>query len=284
MKDEKLEECVLRGDSLHRSHCPRCGVRAWLWLMILYLIMEYSAGRTTIATKIASKLTAVLSPPQARSAKALGVLAVKFVCANPGRAPAIDSERQFKDLSLSYSGDVVKTAQALTWRFLEPAVPPRTSRGLFPIHALAEGCMKDFFDSPDRFYVADMAMESAPQPCRNMIVAGHEDVLAQGLLGHGVLGFFPQDRVARAADSSPLSKSIFGVGEGTDIEPQVEVLRLIMSLKVSSPLFEHFRGKLDYLPLLVLMRHVILAAGEELVLSSVDLKCMFYLFGLPQAW
>ena len=46
MEDEKMEECVLSGGALHRSHCPHCGVRAWLWLMILYLKMEFSAART----------------------------------------------------------------------------------------------------------------------------------------------------------------------------------------------------------------------------------------------
>lgn len=110
--------------------------------MILYLNMEYLAGRTTTATKIPSKLTAVLTPPQARPARALGVLAVKFVCASPGRAPTIDLERQRKDLSHSYSGDVVKTAQALTWRQREPALPPRAACGRAPIHGANWRCQE----------------------------------------------------------------------------------------------------------------------------------------------
>ena len=30
MRDVEMEECALTGDLMHRFHCPRCGVRAWL--------------------------------------------------------------------------------------------------------------------------------------------------------------------------------------------------------------------------------------------------------------
>ena len=63
----------------------------------------------------------------------------------------------------------------------------------------------------------------------------------------------------------------------------VEVLRLIMDLRPANLLFEPLQGDLATLPLLSQMAPLEVREGEHVLISSEDIKAMFYVVGLPEA-
>ena len=64
----------------------------------------------------------------------------------------------------------------------------------------------------------------------------------------------------------------------------VEVLRLIMDLRPANLLFEPLQGDLATLPLLSQMAPLEVREGEHVLISSEDIKAMFYVVGLPEVW
>ena len=62
-----------------------------------------------------------------------------------------------------------------------------------------------------------------------------------------------------------------------------EVLRLIINLVPANEIMKILRGSIDTLPFVGQWNNVCLD-GDMVVWSAENLKCGFYLFGLPPAW
>lgn len=77
---------------------------------------------------------------------------------------------------------------------------------------------------------------------------------------------------------------MFGVGKGDLNESGDELLRLIMNLIPSNELQRTVPGDVDTLPYLGQWGSAQLLAHQVLLWSSEDIKCMFYIFRLPDQW
>ena len=63
-----------------------------------------------------------------------------------------------------------------------------------------------------------------------------------------------------------------------------KVHRLIMNLTPANKLFRPFSSDIDTLPMLSQMIALDLEDDQQLLVSSEDIKCMFYLISLPKEW
>ena len=80
-----------------------------------------------------------------------------------------------------------------------------------------------------------------------------------------------------------MHNGMFGIEKGEE-KDGVSVRRLIMNLIPLNSISQSVEGDVGTLPLLSQMNSLQLHPDEHLVVSSEDLKCIFYLFGMPSSW
>ena len=101
--------------------------------------------------------------------------------------------------------------------------------------------------------------------------------MAAGLLDRGICSLIPLEEVFQA-EGRPVLNGMFGVPKGEKEASGVEVLRLIMDLRPT------LGGDLGTLPILSHMNQFSLHPHEDLVISSEDVKAMFYVISIPPQW
>ena len=106
--------------------------------------------------------------------------------------------------------------------------------------------------------------------------------LARGLIEYGVCCIIPSSAVA-TCNGQRLRNGLFGVEKNEDVGG-VSVRRLIMNLIPFNSISHQVAGSVCTLPLLHQMSALQLHADEELIVSSEDIRCMFYIFSLPETW
>ena len=79
------------------------------------------------------------------------------------------------------------------------------------------------------------------------------------------------------------NQSLEGCSKGEEVNG-VPVLRLIMDLRPVNLCFESIAGDLSALPMLSQLFPLEIFPDETLLISSEDIKAMFYVIGLPAAW
>ena len=84
-------------------------------------------------------------------------------------------------------------------------------------------------------------------------------------------------------DGSPVLGGLFGVPKGEEVNG-VSVLRLIMDLRAINQLFSAVAGDLHTLPMLSQLFPLEVFPEENILVSSEDIKAMFYVIGLPPVW
>ena len=81
----------------------------------------------------------------------------------------------------------------------------------------------------------------------------------------------------------PVLNGLFGVSKQEFVEG-VEVFRLIMNLVLLNKLVRSLGADVCTLPAVTGLGTIILDKSEVLVLNSEDIRCFFYLFGVPREW
>ena len=81
----------------------------------------------------------------------------------------------------------------------------------------------------------------------------------------------------------PILGRLFGIPKMEEVDG-VPVLRLIMDLRPINQLFEAVAGDLHTLPMLSQLFPLEIFPDEDILLSSEDIKAMFYIVGLSGAW
>ena len=185
-----------------------------------------------------------------------------------------------KTRSLSYTGEEVRSAKWTNWYHIAPALP-RGCVGSIPALDLAEGGIHAYLSKPDLFLRPDW--ESSSVPSSRVMVSDEEwGDMARGMIEYNLCAILPQSALVKAGGFCILN-GLFGVEKGEQHEG-VEVHRLIMNLVPSNTLFLPVRGDVDTLPLLPQMTALELQPSEELIISSEDIRAMFYIFALPPVW
>ena len=196
------------------------------------------------------------------------------------RIEVFDWASFLKTRSLSYTGEEVRSAKWTNWSHIAPALP-RGCVGSIPVLDLAEEGIHAYLAKPELFLRPDW--ESSPVPSSRVMVSDEDwGDMARGLIEYNLCAILPQSALVKAGGLCILN-GLFGVEKGEQHEG-VEVHRLIMNLVPSNTLFLPVRGDVDTLPLLPQMNALELQPSEELVISSEDIRAMFYIFALPPVW
>ena len=84
-------------------------------------------------------------------------------------------------------------------------------------------------------------------------------------------------------DGQPLLNGLFGVPKGEE-EQGIPIHRLIMDLRPCNKVVRGIEGDVATLPTWATMAPLQLMPSEDLVISSEDVRCFFYIFKIPREW
>ena len=185
----------------------------------------------------------------------------------------------FRVRTVDYLGEEVKTAQMIEWRNISPALPDEV--GGVQLQAVVElGC---------RHYVDHFAEYLVPpedqvytKPPKVMVPQESWDEVCEGLLQKGICSLIAEEDVYRV-QGKLLLNGLFGVSKG-EFHEGAEVMRLIMNLIPLNQICKGIEGDVATLPTWAGMSAFQLHPYEDLVISSEDVRCFFYIFRVPETW
>ena len=126
-------------------------------------------------------------------------------------------------------------------------------------------------------------VEVCPKAGKMFVQKGEKLLIARNLLKLGLV------RRLRAPEliwikGEPLTNGAFGVEKDTQLADGRKILRLIVTLTATNSITRGLEGDIELLPFMGQWKNIALMEGEALLWSWEDLKCCFYIFGLPEAW
>ena len=107
--------------------------------------------------------------------------------------------------------------------------------------------------------------------------------VARGLLARGICGKMRLSEALQVG-GQPVLGGLFGVPKNETTAEGVEILRLIMDLRPINECFLSLNGDLCTLPVLSQMFQLELQPHEGILISSEDIRAMFYIIALPEVW
>lgn len=81
----------------------------------------------------------------------------------------------------------------------------------------------------------------------------------------------------------PVLNGLFGVSKH-EFDGPWEVQRIIMNLVPLNAVCRSFEGDVSTLPSWAGMTPLTLLPNEQVMISSEDIRCFFYIFKVPQSW
>lgn len=185
----------------------------------------------------------------------------------------------FKVKGVDYKGDEVLTAQTMQWENVQSALP--TEVGGVPLEEVVEKGCKHYVLHFEDYLLADED-QTVVRPPRVMVPPDAWETFCENLLAKGVFSKVHEDDVYRVKDQLLLN-GLFGVSKH-EFDGQWEVLRIIMNLVPLNAVCRGMEGDVSTLPSWAGMSPLNLDPGEELVISSEDVRCFFYIFKVPTSW
>ena len=204
---------------------------------------------------------------------------IREVDAWPERFGEISWENFFKFRSLDYVGDEVATARITSWNNIRSAIP--TEVGTVPLRdVVGDGC-RHYIDRFEDFLLEPEAM-AYTKPPRVMVAEQDWDRMCEGMIQSGICGVMAESDLFKVK-GKPLLSGMFGVSKGEMVDG-FEVHRLIMNLIPVNNIVRAIQGDIATLPAWSSSSPLFLMPSEELLISSEDIKCFFYIFQVPTSW
>ena len=185
----------------------------------------------------------------------------------------------FKVRTVDYLGEEVKTAQAIEWRNISPALPEEVG-GVDLREVVDLGCRH--YVSHFEEYLVPEEDQIYTKPPKVMVPQESWAEVCEGLISKGVCGLIGEDQVHRV-QGKLLLNGLFGVSKG-EFHGGAEVMRLIMNLIPLNGICKGIDGDVSTLPSWAGMSAFQLHPHEDLVISSEDVRCFFYIFRVPESW
>lgn len=182
--------------------------------------------------------------------------------------------------SVDYRGEEVRVAKRFTWANIEPALPDGV--GSIPLSEVCEGGVLDFVNDFER-YLLPLESRVYTKPPRIFVEPESWEQVCSGLLSKGVCRLIPLSEVYHFSEG-PLLNGLFSVSKDEFTPDGVEVCRLIMNLVPTNKLCRNLGGDISTLPSVTGLSSVVLGEDDVLVMSSEDIRCLFYLFSVPPGW
>ena len=207
------------------------------------------------------------------------IVDVKRVCSLEGSLERFDWDSFFKHRSVDYQGEEVKVAKSFRWCNIAPALPKEVAS--VPLEDVCTFGAKHYVEHFDQ-YLKDQ--EDWPPVSKPRVMVADEDwgEVCAGLVASKVCTFITRDEVFHVA-GEPLVNGMFGVSK-EEVHEGVEVYRLIMNLIPLNSLCCPITGDVNTLPNWALMNPLVLQPHENLVVSSEDVRCFFYVMRVPSSW
>ena len=181
--------------------------------------------------------------------------------------------------TIDYCGEEVLCAQYTTWDNLSPAMPSEIAS--VPLADVVElGCRHYVMNFAS--YVLPEEMQKPMKPPRLMISDEAWPRVCEGLLGNGVCIALKETELYHVG-GRPLLNGLFGVPKGEE-EGGHPIHRLIMDLRPANLVCRGIDGDVSTLPTWATMSPLQLMPAEDLVVSSEDVRCFFYIFQVPREW
>ena len=185
----------------------------------------------------------------------------------------------FKRKSVDYLGDEVKVAMTVNWRAVCDSFPQEV--GCLELERFCRLGTLEYVNQFEDFLLPPEDWKYVKPP-RVMVEKDGWPELCQGLVARNVCDIMPIEDLCHV-EGKPLLNGMFSVGKG-EFKNGLETQRLIMNLIPVNALCRPLAGDIGTLPGIAGLSGFLLEAGEVVLLSSEDIRCFFYLFGVPAKW
>ena len=179
-------------------------------------------------------------------------------------------------------GEEVHVAQKVRWENITSSLPKEGLAGVVPAVDICEGGIKEFLINPEKSLKPPEAQVWVKPP-RVMIDRDDWPLVAQGLIDRGICGVMPLSD-AFEVNGGKILGGLFGVPKGEEPPSGIPILRLIMDFRPINENFLGLGGDLSTLPVLSQLVQLELRPHEDILISSEDIRAMFYIIGLPTTW
>eukprot|EP00435_Cladocopium_sp_Y103_P063896 s76_g25.t1 len=188
-------------------------------------------------------------------------------------------EEFFRCRGVDYRGEEILTAKSIRWENVRGTLPDEV--GGVPLEEVVELGSRHYTLNFEDYLLAEED-QVYTKPPRVMIPPEHWEELCSGLMDKGVFSRVHEDDIHRVKGELLLN-GLFGVTKGA-YEGQWELMRLIMNLVPVNQVCRSMDGDVGTLPSWAGMSPLCLMPEEDLVVSSEDVRCFFYIFRIPLAW
>ncbi len=265
--------------------CSAC--KGWLLLMVCALNSHWGLGSVERAL---SPPSGPPSRPQYSSLVRLATAADAICEMHPGELPECDWRAEMKHTRVSYEGEEVSVAEALTVEQVIPGLPPKAIAGSIDIVPLLDGHTRECILKPSLMRLSDDEVDrtALKRPSVRAPSVEEKDALMITLWEYNICGVVDDAEVWKV-DGFDVENGMFGVKRSVD---QVTCrdgkkrsqLRTIMHMVPSNSLQEVILGDINMLPHEGQWNSLHLTAFEILSMSLRDRKAYFYAFYLPRVW
>ena len=220
--------------------------------------------------------------PSSGQRKALGFIKedVDRFCKLRLPLEGVDWSQFFSVRGVDYKGDEVRVAKRIGWSNIAPALPKEI--GVAPLEQVCTLGCREYVCSFDSFLKPREQWGRITQP-KVMVSDSEWPRLCSGLVDAGVCCYIEEEMVFDTGQG-PLLNGLFGVSKEEWTPDGTEICRLIMNMIPLNSLCESLSGHVDSLPSWGMMNPFFLQPGENLLISSEDVKCFFYTMKVPTAW
>ena len=167
----------------------------------------------------------------------------------------------------------------MRWENIAPALPDEV--GTVPLEDVVELGSLHYVKHFEE-YLLDVQDQRAVKPPKVMVPPDNWESFCSNLLDKGIFARIHEDDIYRVQDQLLLN-GLFGVSKGEFSGPY-EIQRLIMNLVPLNEVARGLDGDVSTLPAWSGMNPMHLQPHEDLLISSEDVRCFFYIFSVPQEW
>ena len=180
---------------------------------------------------------------------------------------------------------MVSQSVAVTWKQIEPALPPEDCAARVDALSLAEGSMLELLRHPDSVL---LPRDEWPAKFTNTKVRVVSDenwgLICQGFFRRRMVRPLGREELIRDSCGVPLGSGIMGVSTGKLTEDNLAILRTVFNLPPSNDLQRVIEGDVVTLPYQGIWQGLVYDDPSLLHWFSDDMVASFFLFRQPLAW
>ena len=194
----------------------------------------------------------------------------------------MNPSKLFEQKLINSYGEEVHVARSVRWENVAESLPKAGIAGVVPALDVCDGGFRDYVMHPAKWLKPEEERVYLSPP-KVMVPRESWREVCQGLLDRGICGLMPLSE-AFCVEGQPVLGGIFGVPKNERTPEGVDILRLIMDLRPINECFLNLGGDLSTLPVMSQMIQLELSPEEGILISSEDIRAMFYIIGLPESW